>query len=145
MNDFDLISFFPWITGGLLVFFFAVCVVFVAQEGEKRMSLPVFQFLLVQLVFVPVLALVTLWCYQHPERLDNDPEALFSDMRWAWPWLAALDVLLIAAFVRARWWTPGARALRLMKRAQRLLAEGRLQEADAAYAKGRWILDHKCR
>ncbi len=31
-----------------------------------------------------------------------------------------------------------------MERANRLLAKGRVEEADAAYAEGRWILDHKC-
>ena len=94
-------------------------------------------------MFVPVVAWMTWWCYRHSDRL-NIPDGWQYDLRRFWPLLAVYDIALIAMYLRRRWWNWGARANRLMEQAHRLLAQGRVEEADAAYTKGRWILDHKC-
>jgi hypothetical protein len=114
-----------------------------ALDKTQRINQPMFQLVLSQLIFVPLTVYLTVWCYQHPERLDGNPDAVFADMRRYWPFFALFEIGGIVWFIRMRWsWN--AKALRMMKRAHLLLAQGRTAEADAAYAEGLWILNHKC-
>ena len=143
LAEIDLIRDSPLIGLAAFGMYFALLFLVGTLDREKRVQQPLLHLILMQVVFVPVVAWMTWWCYRHPDRL-NIPDGWEYDLRLFWPLLAVYDIALIAMYLRRRWWNWGARANRLMERAHRLLAQGRVEEADAAYAKGRWILDHKC-
>jgi hypothetical protein len=144
METFDPLEHSVFLGATAFGVFFATVFLVGAFDRKQRVNQPLFQFVLAQLIFVPFTVYVTIWCYRHPERLENNPNAMFADMRRLWPLFALFELGVIVWLIRMRWsWS--ARALRLMKLCLRLQAEGRFEEADAAYAKGRWILDHKCK
>jgi hypothetical protein len=135
-----------WVGMGLFALLFAVSFLVAVVDKGKRIRQSTLQFLLAQLIFVPFAVYLTLWCYQNPERLARDPESSSYDMRRYWPFFALFEAGVLIWFARIQWRNRWARkALHRMQRAQRLLAEGRVEEADAAYAQGRWILDNHCR
>jgi hypothetical protein len=104
--------------------------------------------ILAQAMFVPFFGFATYQCFAHPERLAAYTDPIYrwaDDMRNFWPLAAALEVVLIVWALRLVWslyWK--RRAWRLMNRAQRLLDEGRLNEADDAYLQWRRVFETKC-
>lgn len=142
--EIDLIEDSPCLGLAAFGLLFGISFLVAVLGGGKRVNQSALQFILAQLIFVPLATWATLWCYQHPERLAATPDAWQYDLRIYWPFLAIFDAIVITWFIRSRWsWS--ARALRLLERANRLLAEGRFEEAEAAYAEGRWILDRQCK
>jgi hypothetical protein len=132
----------------LLALLFGVSFVVAVIDKGKRIDQSVLQIILAHVIYVPLEVYYTLWCYRHPERLAALPDAWMYDMRIGWPWFAILDVILLAWFARQcfkiRFGWP-ATAVRHLQRAHELLSQGKIAEADAAYEKGRWILEHKCK
>jgi hypothetical protein len=92
-----------------------------------------------QIVFMPVMAWVIWWCYAHPERVAAHPDGWMYDVRILSVMWVGLEVLIICLFNAGKF-GPGPKALHWMKEANRLLAEGKIQEADAAYLKGQQLL-----
>lgn len=93
-----------------------------------------------QIVTVPVVIAWTRWCYQHPEQLVHAPWT--CDMRRLWPFCLGVLTLVWALHLWPvkDWFQIGMKAL---EEGNRLRAEGRYEEAEAAFAKAKWILDHK--
>lgn len=116
-----------------------------AIAGGGKWNLGKFQFYLAQILFVPIALFLTMWCYQHPEQIDNQPDGWMSDMRMVWPFFVIGDLFLIALFMKSARANYGAEAIEWFHRANCLRAAGQHEEAEAVYAKGRWILDHKCK
>jgi hypothetical protein len=104
--------------------------------------------ILAQAMFVPFFGFAIYQCFAHPQRLDAYPDPInrwADDMRNFWPLPAALEVVLIVWTLRlvgSLYWK--RRAGRLMNRAQRLLDEGRLKEAEVAYLQWRRIYQTRC-
>jgi hypothetical protein len=140
MAEFDLIEDFAWVEGGAFALLFGLSFVVAVVDRKERIDLSTLQVVLAQLLFVPLGLYTTLWCYRHPERAAAQPLPFLWDARVCLACLALFEALVIAYFVRLRR-SRGATALRLMTRAQRLLAEGKVEEADAVYAEGRRLLD----
>jgi hypothetical protein len=80
--------------------------------------------------------------FTHPERWGT----WYRNPYYAIPYWILMESIILGILI-CSWQQErhGEKARRLMKRAHQLLAEGRIEEADAAYAEGRWILDHKCK
>jgi hypothetical protein len=142
-QGFDIHRDSPWIGIAAFALFFGASLIF-AVKGGGQWNLGKFQFWLAQAVFVPLFALLTLCCYAHPEQLDNNPDGWMSDLRPIWPVAAIADICLVA-WVLSEKQDHAAQALQYMRIANQLLAEGKIEEADAAYAKGQWILENKCK
>jgi hypothetical protein len=140
MAEFDLIEDFAWLAGGGLALLFGLSFVVAALDRRGRVNQSTLQLVLAQLLLAPLGLYTALWCYRHPERAAAQPLPFLWDARVCLACLALFEVLVIVYFVRLRR-SRGARALRLMKRAHRLLAEGKVGEADAVYAEGRRLLD----
>jgi hypothetical protein len=141
MDDLDPIRLSPFIGVAVFVLYFIAAGIVTVIHG-RPLDTGTLCFICWHLTFLPAAVLLTVWCYQHPERLDGNPDAVFDDMRKFWPMVAVFEVVLVSLFVRGRR-QPGVRAKALMEKAHRLLAEGKLKEADAAYAEGQRLLDHQ--
>lgn len=144
LQGFDICRDSPWIGGAAFILFFGASLVF-AIAGGGQWNLGKFQFYLAHVIFVPIAVFLTMWCYQHPEQIDNNPDGWMSDMRMVWPLFAIGDLFLIVLFMKSGGGEHAAEAMEWFHRANSLRAAGRYEEADAAYANGRWILDHKCK
>jgi hypothetical protein len=129
---------------GAFALLFGLSLLVAVRDKANRVNQTTLQVILAQVIILPSSAYVMIWAHQHPEYLNDRPDAYLYDMRLFLPLVAVFEVLVVAYVIRSRQ-SPVVKALRLMKRAHELLAEGRVEEADAAYAEGRSILDRKCK
>src|ERR1700727_1695812 len=121
LAEIDLVRDSPLIGLAAFGLYFGAVFLVGAVDNKQRVDQPLFQVALMQAVFVPLVAWMTIWCYQHPERLAVTPDAWRYDMRLYWPFFTLVDVVLMAWFIHSRWWNWGAKAKRLMVRANKLL------------------------
>ena len=146
-GGFNIVRDFPVLAIGSFVLYFGIGTVICARMG-KNCDVHAVRFYLFHAIFVPIAIFATAWCYQHPEQFRNDPDTWMTDLRPVWPIFAVIDLCFIAKFLSSKKereaMVYGEQAADYMRVANQLLAEGRIEEADAAYAKGRWLLD-KCK
>lgn len=145
---FDPVENHWWIAPASLVALFVVRAVIVATPQGKNFQGDTIYFLLFNLVWVPYAVYLTLWCYANPEKIATDPDGSTYDMRVFWPFFALFYVVFACFYAhrvmqRRAWWRSLNKATRLREQAQRLEAEGRIEEAETAYAQASWILHNK--
>ena len=100
LDDFDPTR--PWVGGALVVAYFAIGLSVMRIDKKERISVPTLQLVVIHVVMVPYLVYLTVWCYQHPELLANDPDGWMSDFRPLWPFALLIDGVLIAWFIYRR-------------------------------------------
>jgi hypothetical protein len=145
--NFDPVQNHWWIVLASLVLLFGLRALIVAGWGNQVRDDTVW-FLLCNLLWVPYVVYLTLWCYAHPERIANDPDGWTYDFRPYWPFFALIyfgfALWYGRRFMRRRlWWHWNNKGLKLAEHAKRLEAEGRITEAEIAYTEWQWIFDHK--
>jgi hypothetical protein len=138
---FDPLRDFAWIAVGSFVALYLLSAV--VKAVWSSVSLDDVHFVMAHLIFVPIAAALILWSYQHPERFENDPDAWMNDLRPFWPFLVIVDAYLITWFIRKTWFSWRAKAYRLLKRANRLMDQGKVRQAESVHAELQWILDNK--
>src|SRR5262249_16667623 len=107
------------------------------RHGQKRIPQGTLQFIIGQVLVVPLVAFLTIYCSQFPDRIADDPDPFINwcnDARNYWRPFAIFDICLIAWFCREQWYSRRiGRATQMFKHATQLLSEGRTVEAKAAF------------
>ena len=134
-----------WIGLGFYLLWFAGGVVY-GMKPRTNWEMSRFLFLFFQVIWVPVFAFMVYWCYVHPEQVENCQHRWLYDHRLNWPFAVLFDIVLIYIFRKAdNKQNYYAQAAAYFAAANRLLAQGRREEAEQAWMRGQWIMENKCK
>ena len=136
---------FKWLAIASFVLYYVIGTAICACKGEKC-DVQAVRFYVFHAVFVPIVAFVVFWNYAHPEQVEV-PDGWMSDLRSIWPIFAVIDMCYVAVFLNGSEARRKAyylkQALRYRDIGNELYLEGNQAEAEYAWAKAKWILDHK--